>query len=103
MSLRHTKMNENNATIFHSYPCFFLSVFPLSVAIFSGVPHDGGAHQDVWAGLVPAPGGQPQGLPVPREIPAKTRYSFWRRSRFRTLPTGLRGKPGTTSNRSGSL
>ncbi|MEI2610359.1 MAG: hypothetical protein V9G20_17170 [Candidatus Promineifilaceae bacterium] len=27
MSLRHTKMNENNATIFHSYPCFFLSVF----------------------------------------------------------------------------
>ena len=35
--------------------------------------------------------------------PAKTRYSFWRRSRFRTLPTGLRGKPGTTSNRSGSL
>ncbi len=39
MSLRHTKMNENNATIFHSYPCFFLSVFPLSVAIFSGEKH----------------------------------------------------------------
>ena len=38
MGLRRTKMDENNATIFHSYPCFFLSVFPLSVAIFTGVP-----------------------------------------------------------------
>ncbi len=38
MGLRHTKRDENNATIFHSYPCSFLSVFPLSVAIFVGVP-----------------------------------------------------------------
>ncbi len=36
MSGTHTKMNENNATIFHSHPCFFLSVFLLSVAIFAG-------------------------------------------------------------------
>ena len=36
MGLRRTKRNENNATIFHSYPCSFLSVFPLSVAIFVG-------------------------------------------------------------------
>ncbi len=36
MSLQRTKMDENNTTIFHSYPCFFLSVFPLSVAIFTG-------------------------------------------------------------------
>ena len=27
MGLRRTKMNENDATTFHSYPCFFLSVF----------------------------------------------------------------------------
>ena len=37
MGLRRTKMNENDATIFHSYPCSFLSVFPLLVAIFAGV------------------------------------------------------------------
>ncbi len=37
MGLRRTKMDENNVTIFHSYPCFFLSVFSPSVAIFSGV------------------------------------------------------------------
>ncbi len=36
----HTKMNENNATIFHSYPCFFLSVFPPLVAIFAGETYD---------------------------------------------------------------
>ncbi len=36
MGLGRTKMNENGTTIFHSYPCSFLSVFPLSVAIFSG-------------------------------------------------------------------
>ena len=46
MDLRHTKMNENNATIFHPHPCFFLSMFPLSVAIFVGVPHGPTAHQD---------------------------------------------------------
>ncbi len=27
MSTSRTKMNENNATIFHSYPCSFPSVF----------------------------------------------------------------------------
>ena len=27
MGLRRTKRNENNATIFHSYPCSFPSVF----------------------------------------------------------------------------
>ncbi len=46
MGTSFTKMNENNATIFHSYPCFFLSVFPLSVAIFAGVPHEPTAHQN---------------------------------------------------------
>ncbi|MBP8001488.1 MAG: hypothetical protein KA314_28985 [Chloroflexi bacterium] len=25
----HTKRNENNTIIFHSHPCFFLTVFPL--------------------------------------------------------------------------
>ncbi len=48
MSLRHTKMNENNATIFHSYPCFFLSVFPLSVAIFSGGCITRGYRRQLW-------------------------------------------------------
>jgi hypothetical protein len=39
MSKALTNGNENNATSFHSYsyPCSFLSVFPPSVAIFSGV------------------------------------------------------------------
>ena len=46
MGLRRTKMNENNATIFHSYPCSFPSVFPPSVAIFTGVPHGPAAHQN---------------------------------------------------------
>ncbi len=27
MSLRRTRRNENNATIFHFYPCSFPSVF----------------------------------------------------------------------------
>ncbi len=40
MSLQRTKMDENNTTIFHPHPCFFLSVFPLSVAIFTGVSHE---------------------------------------------------------------
>ncbi len=30
----HTKLDENDATIFHSHPCSFLSMFPLSVAVF---------------------------------------------------------------------
>ena len=46
MGQRRTKMNENDATTFHFYPCSFLSVFPLSVAIFVGVPHGPTAHQD---------------------------------------------------------
>ena len=40
MGLRRTKMDENDATIFHSYPCFFISVFPSSVAIFVGVSYE---------------------------------------------------------------
>ena len=40
----HTKMNENNATIFHPHPCSFLSVFPPSVAIFVG-DRMNGVHQ----------------------------------------------------------
>ncbi len=40
MGLRRTKMDENDATSFHSHPCSFLSVFPLSVPIFVGVPHE---------------------------------------------------------------
>jgi len=46
MGLGCTKMNENDVTTFHSYLCSFLSVFPLSVAIFAGVPHGPAAHQD---------------------------------------------------------
>ena len=46
MDFGRTKMDENNATIFHSYPCFFLSVFSPSMAIFSGVPHEPLAHQE---------------------------------------------------------
>ena len=44
MGLRRTKMNENDATSFHSYPCSFLSVFPQSVAIFVG-DNMNGVHQ----------------------------------------------------------
>ncbi len=32
----HTKLDENDATIFHSHPCSFLSMLPLSVAVFRG-------------------------------------------------------------------
>ncbi len=46
MGLWRTKMDENDATSFHSHPCSFLSVFPPSVAIFSGVPHVHLAHQE---------------------------------------------------------
>ncbi len=46
MGLRHTKRDENNATSFHSHPCSFLFVFPVSVAIFVGVPHGPLAHQE---------------------------------------------------------
>ncbi len=37
MGTSFTKMNENNATIFHSFPCFFLSVFlPIRVSTIRG-------------------------------------------------------------------
>ncbi len=50
MGLWRTKMDENDATIFHSYRCFFLSVSPLSVAIFAGeIHHHESNHlSDIW-------------------------------------------------------